>query len=95
MSRTKIQGNYKVYLFDNSRGNDVGIRSTRTHKDPVLKAIFDDVRFRQALSLAINRQQVNDVLYFGKATVRQATIPGFGVVLRRLDGPALCRVRYR
>jgi peptide/nickel transport system substrate-binding protein len=71
----EAQGNYKVYLFDNSRGNDVGITFNRTHKDPVLKAIFNDLRFRQALSLAIDRQQVNDVLYFGKATVRQATIP--------------------
>ena len=69
------QGNYKVYLFDNSRGNDVGISFNQTHKDPVLKQIFQDVRFRQALSLAINRQQINDVLYVGRAEVRNATIP--------------------
>lgn len=68
-------GDYKVYLFENSRGNDVGITFNQTHKDPVLRAIFNDVRFRQAMSLAINRQQVNDVLYFGRATIRQATIP--------------------
>lgn len=68
-------GNYKVYLFENSRGNDVGITFNQTHNDPVLRAIFNDVRFRQAMSLAINRDQVNDVLYFGRATVRQATIP--------------------
>lgn len=68
-------GDYKVYLFDNSRGNDVGITFNQTHKDPVLREIFNDVRFRQAMSLAINRQQVNDVLYFGRATIRQATIP--------------------
>lgn len=68
-------GDYKVYLFDNSRGNDVGITFNQTHKDPVLKAIFQDVRFRQAMSLAINRDQMNEILYFGRAKVRQATIP--------------------
>lgn len=68
-------GDYKVYLFDNSRGNDVGISFNQTHKDPVLKAIFQDVRFRQAMSLAIDRAQINEILYFGRATVRQATIP--------------------
>lgn len=68
-------GNYKVFLFDNSRGNDVGFTFNQTHQDPVLRAIFNDVRFRQAMSLAINRKQVNDVLYFGRATIRQATIP--------------------
>jgi peptide/nickel transport system substrate-binding protein len=68
-------GDYKVYLFDNSRGNDVGVSFNQTHKDPVLKEIFGDLRFRQALSLAINRQQINDILYFGRAKIRQATIP--------------------
>jgi peptide/nickel transport system substrate-binding protein len=68
-------GNYKVYLFDNSRGNDVGISFNQTHKDSVLKEIFNDIRFRQAMSLAIDRKQINEVLYFGRATVRQATIP--------------------
>jgi peptide/nickel transport system substrate-binding protein len=68
-------GDYKVYLFDNSRGNDVGVSFNQTHNDPVLKAIFQDVRFRQAMSLAIDRNQINEILYFGRAQVRQATIP--------------------
>ncbi len=71
----ETQGNYAVYLFANSRGNDVGVSFNQSAKDPALRPILQDVRFRQALSLAINRQQVNEVLYFGKATVRQATIP--------------------
>ncbi|MCB0115934.1 MAG: hypothetical protein KDD84_17660, partial [Caldilineaceae bacterium] len=68
-------GNYRVFLFDNSRGNDVGVSFNQTHQDPVLREIFQDVRFRQAMSMAIDRQQINDVLYFGRAKVRQATIP--------------------
>ena len=71
----ETQGDYKVYLFDNSRGNDAGISFNQSDKDPVLRELFQDVRFRQAMSLAIDRAQVNEVLYFGKATVRQATIP--------------------
>ena len=69
------EGDYKVYLWDNSRGNDVGLSFNQTHEDPVLAEIFGDVRFRQAMSLAINRDQINDILYFGRAKVRQATIP--------------------
>lgn len=68
-------GDYKVYLFENTRGGDVGIGLNLTHKDPVLRKIFNDLRFREAMSLAVNRQQVNDVRAFGKATIRQATIP--------------------
>jgi peptide/nickel transport system substrate-binding protein len=69
------EGDYKVYLWDNSRGNDVGLSFNQTHEDPVLREIFRDIRFRQAMSLAINRQEINDILYFGRAVVRQATIP--------------------
>lgn len=36
-----------------------------THRDPALKAIFADVRFRQAMSLAINRDEMNETLWFG------------------------------
>ena len=32
-------------------------------------------KFRQALSMAINRKQINDVRAFGKGLIRQATIP--------------------
>jgi peptide/nickel transport system substrate-binding protein len=69
------KGNYKVYLFENTRGSDVGIALNLTHKDPVLREIFTNIHFREALSMAINRQQVNEVRAFGKATLRQATIP--------------------
>ncbi|MDR1971815.1 MAG: ABC transporter substrate-binding protein [Treponema sp.] len=68
-------GDYTTYLFDNSRGSDCSFTFNITHKDPVLRQIFNNVKFREAMSLAINRQQVNDVLYFGKAAIRQAVPP--------------------
>jgi peptide/nickel transport system substrate-binding protein len=69
------QGDYKTYLFDNTRGSDCSFTFNITHKDPVLRALFNEVKFREAMSLAINRQQINDVLYFGKAAIRQAVPP--------------------
>lgn len=49
----------------------------QTHKDPVLRKIFQDVRFRRALSLAINREEINDVVYFGLGVPSQMTLlPG-------------------
>jgi peptide/nickel transport system substrate-binding protein len=44
------------------------------HKDPVLNKIYNDLRFRKAMSLAINRKRINDTLYFGLAKECQATI---------------------
>ena len=45
-----------------------------THQDPVQREIFQDVRFRQAMSLAINREEINKVLFFGLAVPRQAAM---------------------
>jgi peptide/nickel transport system substrate-binding protein len=73
--QNEAQGNYKTYLFANSRGSDNSFTFNITHKDPVLRNIFNDVKFREAMSLAINRQQINDVLFFGKAEIRQAVPP--------------------
>lgn len=69
------KGNYTVTLFQNTRGADSVFGFNLTHKDPVLREIFNNFKFRQAMSLAINRQEINDVLYFGKADIRQATVP--------------------
>ena len=69
------KGNYTVYLFDNSRGGDCGFTFTQTIEDPTLRALFTNVTFREAMSLAIDRDAVNETLYFGLATIRQAVPP--------------------
>lgn len=43
-----------------------------THEDPVLRKIYGDVRFRYAMSLAINRDEVNETLFLGLGTPEQA-----------------------
>lgn len=67
------KGDYKVYLFDNTRGADCAFTFNLTHKDPVMREVFNNLKFREAMSLAINRQEINESLYFGKGNVRQAT----------------------
>ncbi len=67
-------GGYTVRLISSERGADVAIALNQNHKDPVLKQIFGDVRFRQALSVAIDRNEINELVFLGQATPRQATI---------------------
>ena len=43
-----------------------------THADPKLRAVYGDLRFRQAVSHAINRDEMNQVLYFGLGKISQA-----------------------
>jgi peptide/nickel transport system substrate-binding protein len=64
------KGNYHISLWT-VRRDELAFAFNYTHKDPVLRAIFNDVRFRQAMSLAIDREEINDIVYFGKGVPRQ------------------------
>lgn len=69
------KGDYKVYLFKNTRGSDCAFTFNITHKDPVLRQIFNEVKFREAMSLALDRKAINKTLYFDKADIKQAVPP--------------------
>jgi len=60
------QGDYKVYLWPMALSSTaMGFALEYCHKDPVLRKIFNDIRFRQALSLAIDRDEINDSVFYG------------------------------
>jgi len=66
----EAKGNYTVQLPPGFGGMIYAFNVT--HPDLVLREIFQDVRFKQAMSLAINRSEINDLLYFGLAKPSQA-----------------------
>jgi len=68
------QGQYRVLLWSSVWGADCGFGPNQTCKDPALREVFQDVRFRRALSLGMDRDEINQVLYFGRATPRQMTV---------------------
>ena len=69
-------GGYEVRLWQKRAGAGVNYFFRQTYKpDPVMEEILRDKRFRRALSLAINRAEINELLYFGKGTPSQAAVP--------------------
>jgi len=67
-------GGYRVISIPGGGGADVGFGVNQNHSDPAIRKIYQDVRFRRALSLAINREEINEVSFFGMAVPRQATV---------------------
>ncbi|TKJ47298.1 hypothetical protein CEE34_04305 [Candidatus Aerophobetes bacterium Ae_b3a] len=65
---------YRVIPVPGLNSAEVGFGVNQNHPDPFLRRIFQDVRFRQALSVAINREEINDTVYFGLAVPVQATV---------------------
>ena len=68
IKKSEEAGNFKLSQYDvMTSSTAAGYAFNYTHTDPGLNAIFNDVRFRQALSVAINRQDISDTLCFGQA----------------------------
>ncbi|MEE9332464.1 MAG: ABC transporter substrate-binding protein [Granulosicoccaceae bacterium] len=57
----------KVSLWRRTQGSSVALYPNLNCKDPIWQPLFRDVRVRRAMSLAINRHEVNQVLYYGLA----------------------------
>lgn len=66
------QGDYQFYDAILAFANTTAIFLNLTHPDPVLREIFNNKLFRQALSVGINRQEIIDVLYVGQGEPHQA-----------------------
>ena len=66
-------GNYRTALAEYSRGNEYSIMFNFTTEDEGLREIYWDIRFRQAMSVAINREEINELVYFGLANPSQAS----------------------
>ncbi|MEQ9032090.1 MAG: ABC transporter substrate-binding protein [Aggregatilineales bacterium] len=60
-----------VNLHPDLRASEFGFVFNYTHPDPVLAEIFNDIRFRQAMSHAINRPELQELVFLGQGTPRQ------------------------
>lgn len=67
-------GRIKVKIWRRLHGSDLAIQMNFNYPEPRLSSLFQDVRFRRALSVAINREEMNKIIYFGRGTPRQVTV---------------------
>ncbi|HPO81986.1 MAG TPA: ABC transporter substrate-binding protein [bacterium] len=73
----KSKGNYRLIPYIWPPNNIGSIFFNYGHTDPVIRNLFNDKRFRFALSFAINRDEINKLLFKGQAVPSQATFaPG-------------------
>lgn len=58
---------FATHLWRRAEGSYIALQPNLNVKDPVWRKIVRDVRFRRALSLAIDRRDINQVIFFGLA----------------------------
>jgi len=75
LMENRKQGGYRVQHWTPGNGGDLVILPNLNHKDPMLRVLLEDKRFRKALSLALDRGEINEVGYLGVGTPRQMAPP--------------------
>ncbi|MCW2245095.1 peptide/nickel transport system substrate-binding protein [Azospirillum fermentarium] len=61
------RNHYQVRLWRNGMGAQMALYPNLNCSDPVWRSVNRDARYRRALSLAINRDEINQVIYYGLA----------------------------
>jgi peptide/nickel transport system substrate-binding protein len=59
------RNNFDVRLWQAAKGAHIALYPNLNTNDKVYRGLMQDVRFRHALSLAIHRHEINQVVYFG------------------------------
>ena len=73
---------FEVYLWETGTGSELALYPNFNHVDPVLRALFRDARFRRALSLAIDREEINEAVFLGLARPSNNTVRPDSVLYR-------------
>jgi peptide/nickel transport system substrate-binding protein len=65
LKKGENRNGYAVKLWNTAMGAHFALFPNLNANDPVWRKLFRNVQFRRALSLAVNRHEINQVVYFG------------------------------
>src|SRR5690606_31351659 len=68
------KGNYRLLLWPKASASDTAIFFNQSAKDPKYRELFQNFKFRQAMSVAIDREEINQIAYLGQGIARTATV---------------------
>ena len=74
LKATEERENQKVRLWTTARGARIALYPNLNVNDDAYRMLFRDARFRRALSLAIHRHEINQVVFFGLAIEGNNTV---------------------
>jgi len=82
VKKTAEKNNYRVYLISTypRRTTEVALFFNHTVEDPFLRELFSNVKFKQALSLAIDREDICEAVFLGAAEPQQVVIAPFSPI---------------
>ena len=74
LKASEVRNHYKVRLWRTGPGSQLALYPNMNVNDEIWRGLVRDLRFRRALSLAVDRHEINQVIYFGLAIEGQNTL---------------------
>lgn len=68
------RGGYRVLLWSGAWPAVVELQPNWNHPDPVMRSLIRNLDFRKALSVAINRDEINNLVFFGLGEPLQVVV---------------------
>lgn len=75
LKENEKKGDYQIIPWNAPTWTSAGIQLNQTTEDPNLRKLFQDVRFREAISIGVDRNQVAEIVTNGIAEPIQASVP--------------------
>ena len=86
LKEAEASNDFTFNLWRTADGSQLALYPNLNVADPAWRKLFRDVRFRRALSLAIDRHEINQAIYYGLAEEGQNTV---------LPGSPLYQAKFR
>ena len=74
LRQNEDRSGYQVYLWETTKGSHIALLPNLNATDEGFRQLTQDVRFRRALSMAIDRSELNQVLFYGLAVEGNNTV---------------------
>lgn len=75
LKENETKGDYRVLRYGNVEWASQSLQLNQTAADPKLRELFMDIRFREALSLAADREEISELVTDGLALPQQSSVP--------------------
>lgn len=73
LKENQTEDNYNVNLWSTTGWSDMGLALNQACKDEKYRELFQDIRFRQALSIAVDREKYVELVWDGLVDPQQAS----------------------
>ncbi|WP_105614299.1 ABC transporter substrate-binding protein [Vallitalea okinawensis] len=75
LKENEAKGDYRILQWSSVGWSSNGIELNQASEDPKLAPLLRDIRFREALSLAVDRVELSEITSNGLAVSQQASVP--------------------